>query len=305
MSERGRVIEVFVILTVIWGTTWAAIRVALEGIPPLAGVSLRFTIAGAVLLLWARWRGIRVGSGAAERRLWVVNALLSFVGSYGLIYWAEQRVPSGLASVLFATFPLWVTLLGRRLLPDERSSSGQLLGVALGFVGTAILFSEDLDRELGPGALMAAIALVVAPLLSATASVTTKRWGRGLAPESLSAMSMLLGGLVLAPISALTEQGRSWSNAPGPWLATIYLAVVGSAVTFPLYFWLLARRSAVSAALISYTAPVIAVVLGVILFDERLTLRLGAGAVCVLTGVAWALRPRQRHSLGVHSRPDG
>ncbi len=297
MSESGRVTAVFVALTLIWGTTWSAIRIALEGIPPLAGVSVRFTLAGLVLLAWSRWRGIRFAWSGRDWFLWSVNALFTFVAAYGLIYWAEQRVPSGLASVLFATFPLWVTLLGRWMLPGERRSSGELLGVALGFAGTAILFSEDLELELGAGALPAAVALLVAPALSAIASLAMKRWGSGVSPESLSAMPMLLGGLVLAPVSALTEQGSVWSFAPAPWLATIYLAIFGSALSFPLYFWLLARRSAVSAALISYTAPVIAVAIGVLLFDERLTLRLGAGAVCILTGVAWALRPASRSTL--------
>ena len=294
MSERTRVIAVFVTLTALWGTTWSAIRIVLQGIPPLAGVSLRFVLAGLVLLGWSRWRGVRFQWNAIEWRLWSVNALLSFMGSYGLVYWAEQRVPSGLASVIFATFPLWVTLLGRWFLPEEKGSSSQYLGVALGFTGTAILFSENLELELGPGALAAAVALLVAPLLSAIASLSMKRWGKGVSPESLSAMPMLLGGLALAPISALTEQGRVWGSAPGPWLATVYLAIFGSALTFPLYFWLLARRSAVSASLVSYTAPVIAVVIGIVAFEERMTTRLAAGALCVLSGVAWALRPVRR-----------
>lgn len=294
MSERGKVVAVFVLLTILWGTTWAAIRLTLDGIPPLAGVAARFTLAGLLLLGWARWRGVRFAGGARERRLWAVNALFTFVGSYGLIYWGEQRVPSGLASVIFATFPLWVALLRRWLLPEERRSGHELLGVALGFTGTAILFSEDLDAALGPGALVSAVALLVAPLLSAVANLAMKRWGSDLAPESLSAVPMLLGGLALVPASAAVEQGRVWSSAPAPWLATIYLAVFGSALTFPLYYWLLARRSAVTASLISYTAPVIAVALGVLLFEERLTLRLAAGSLCILAGVAWALRPVPR-----------
>lgn len=293
MTERARVIAVFVLLTLLWGTTWAAIRITLDGIPPLAGVAARFTIAGLLLLGWARWRGVRFAGDARERRLWAVNALFTFVGSYGLIYWGEQRVPSGLASVIFATFPLWVALLRRWLLPAERRSRRELFGVALGFAGTAILFSEDLDAALGPGALLSAIALLVAPLLSAVANLAMKRWGTGLTPESLSAVPMLLGGLALVPVSALVEHDRAWSLAPAPWLATLYLAAFGSALTFPLYYWLLARRSAVTASLVSYTAPVIAVLLGVVLFDERLTLRLAAGSVCILIGVARALLPER------------
>ena len=294
MSERGRIVAVFVLLTLIWGTTWAAIRVALEGIPPLAAVSARFTIAGLALLVWARFRGVRLEAGARERRVWIVNALLSFVGSYGLVYWAEQTLPSGLTAIFFATFPLWVAILRRWFVPGEKRSRYELLGVALGFAGTAVLFSEDLDGRIGAGALAAAIAMLVAPFFSAVASLSTKRWGSGMPPESIAAVSMLLGGLALAPVAAIVERDRVWSTAPGPWLATLYLAICGSAVTFPLYFWLLARRSTVTAALISYTAPVLAVAIGVAFLDEPITLRLLVGAAGVLAGVAWALRPERK-----------
>jgi drug/metabolite transporter (DMT)-like permease len=294
VSERGRVVAVFALLTLIWGTTWAAIRVALEGIPPLTGVAIRFTLAGAVLLAWARWRGVRFGFDALAWRLWLTNALFTFVGSYGLVYWAEQTLPSGLTSILWATFPLWVVLLGRWMLPAERVSAVRLFGVGLGFAGMVILFSEDLEREIAPGATWVGTVLLAAPLMAAVASLAMKRWGGGLPPESLSAMSMLLGGLLFAPVAAVAEHGRSLSFTWRPWLATAYLAVVGSAVTFPLYFWLLARRSAVKASLISYTAPIIAVVVGIALFDEPMTGRLAAGAACILAGVAAALRSPAR-----------
>jgi drug/metabolite transporter (DMT)-like permease len=296
VSERRREVAVFLLLTLIWGTTWAAIRIALEGIPPLTGVSLRFTLAGVVLLAWARWRGVRFGFGPLEWKLWLTNALLTFVGSYGLVYWAEQTLPSGLTSILWATFPLWVVLLGRFILPDERSSVARLFGVALGFVGMVILFSEDLEREIAPGATAVGLVLLAAPLMSAIASLAMKRWGGGVPPESLAAMPMLLAGVMLAPVAVWSESDRPLLWTPRPWLATVYLAVVGSAVTFPLYFWLLARRSAVAAALISYTAPVIAVAVGLALFDEPMTGRLFAGAACVLAGVATALRPARRRT---------
>ena len=296
MSERGREAAVFLVLTLIWGTTWAAIRIALEGIPPLTGVSLRFTLAGVVLLAWSRWRGVRFGFSALEWKLWLTNALLTVVGSYGLVYWAEQSLPSGLTSLLWATFPLWTVLLGRWFLPGERSTAARLFGVALGFAGMVILFSEDLEREIGPGATAVGLTLLAAPFMAAIASLSTKRWGGGLPPESHSAMPMLLAGLLLAPVAAWVESDRALLFTPRPWLATVYLAVVGSAVTFPLYFWLLKRRSAVAAALISYTAPVIAVVVGIVLFDEPMTRRLLAGAACILAGVATALRSPARKS---------
>ena len=125
----ARILVTFIVLTLIWGTTWAIIRVGLEGIPPFTGVALRFAIAGAVLLVLARRAGIPLGRMRTERRLWIVNAVLSFCVSYGVVYWAEQWLPSGLASVLFATFPLWVALLAHLALPAERLGRGLTKGV--------------------------------------------------------------------------------------------------------------------------------------------------------------------------------
>ncbi len=294
MARDGRAVAAFLFLTLVWGTTWGAIRIALEGFPPLLGVAVRFTIAGVVLLAWALARGIRLGRSGREWGLWISNALLTFVGSYSIVYWAEQRVPSGLASILFATFPLWVVLLARALVPEERTSARRLVGVVAGFAGVAVLFSEDLDRTLGAGADLAALSLLGAALLSALGSVILKRYGRGIRIESLAGPPMLITGLILGPVAWWWNGERVAAHASAPWLATLYLALVGSAATFPVYFWLLSRRSVVSAALVSYTAPVVAVGVGVVALHEPLSARMVVGAALVLGGVAGALGRRAR-----------
>ncbi len=276
---------VFALLTLIWGTTWAAIRVALDGIPPLTGVAVRFALAGAVLLVLVRARGIALGRTRIERRLWWVNAATTFAGSYSLVYWAEQWVPSGLAAVLFATFPIWVVLLGRILLPAERVSSARVAAVLLGFAGVAVIFSEDFSRLGGADVRRASLVMLAAPLLSALGSVCLRRWGSGISPLSLAAVPMLLTGGALGLVAAATERGQPLLWTPAPWLATLYLSLFGSALTFTLYFWLLARRSALFSSLISYTVPVIAVLIGWLFLDEPVTGRVLAGGGLVLLGV--------------------
>jgi drug/metabolite transporter (DMT)-like permease len=277
---------VFALLTLIWGTTWAAIRVALQGIPPLTGVAIRFALAGLVLLVVARLRGVRLGQTALERRLWWVNAATTFAGSYSLVYWAEQWVPSGLAAVLFATFPIWVVLLGRVLLPAERVGAGRTAAVLVGFAGVAVIFSEDFAKLGGADVRRASAVLLAAPLISAFGSVCLRRWGRGISPLSLAAVPMLLTGAGLGGVAAIFERGQPLTAAPAPWLATLYLSLFGSALTFTLYFWLLARRSALFASLISYTVPVVAVAVGWLFLDEPVTARVLAGGALVLVGVA-------------------
>jgi drug/metabolite transporter (DMT)-like permease len=281
---------ILLLLTCIWGTTWAAIRVGLEGIPPLTGVALRFSIAGTVLLGAAVVIRVPLGRARTERRLWVVNGLCTFCGSYGIIYWAEQWVPSGLTAVLFATFPLIVAVLAHFWLPGERMTGQSAVGVVVGFAGVAVLFSSDFDRLGGPGTAFAAAVVLLAPVISAAAQIAVKRWGREVHPLSITAVPMLMTGGIMGALAALLERHRPVSFDGRSVASLFYLALVGSALAFSLYFWLLRHLPATQMALVAYTAPVLAVVVGSIAFDEPITLRLLIGAVLVAAGVALALR---------------
>lgn len=273
-------------VTLIWGSTWAAIRLGLEGIPPFAGVALRFAVASALLLAIAWARGVPLGRSRIERRLWWVNGLCTFVVTYGIVYWAEQRVPSGLTAVFFATFPLFVALLAQPALPAERLTLRSVAGIVAGFGGVALIFSEDLAALAEPGAGRAAAVVLIAPLVAAASSVAIKRWGRGVHPLSLSAMPMALAAGVMGGASLLFERGRPLVLDAVSVGTVLYLAVFGSAVTFYLYFWLLERMEATRLSLITYLSPVVAVVLGAVLFEERVTVRIVLGGLLVIAGVA-------------------
>lgn len=282
--------SVFGALTLIWGTTWGAIRIGLEGFPPLTGVSVRFLIAGALLLAIAFARRVPLGRSRRERWLWLVNGMTTFVVSYSVVYWAEQWVPSGLASILFATFPLWVVLIGRWALPAERPGWWRLAGVVAGFLGVAVIFSEDFERLGGEGVRLPAAVLVLGAGVSASGSVALRRWAGAISPISLAAVPMLFTGVVTGLAALALERDRAVAISIAPVLATVYLAVFGSAVSFTLYFWLLARRTAIATSLVSYTAPLVAVSLGTLALDEPFTLRIALGGLLVLGGVAGALR---------------
>lgn len=277
-------------LVLIWGSTWAAIRVSLEGIPPLTGVVIRFFLACALLLSLTPVFGVRLGQSPVERRLWLINAVLTFTVSYGLVYWGEQWVPSGLAAILFATFPLFVALLAHFFLPGERLRGKSLVGVLVGFAGVAVLFSEDLQAVGGPRTAFAASLMLIAPFASAIANVAVKRWGAGVHPLSVSGVSMGLGALLVVPLAWIGERGREISFSPRPVIAVLYLAVIGSAVAFTVYYWLLRRLPATSLSLINYATPVVAVLIGTLWLGEPFTLRILLGAALVVAGVAIAVR---------------
>ena len=284
-------------LVAIWGTTWAVIRVGLRGIPPITGVAIRFAIAGLVLWAVALGIGLRGRALRAPIAVWVVNGLCTFALSYGIVYWAEQYVPTGLTAVLFATFPLFVAVLAHFLLPGERLRAGSVLGLVVGLLGVAVLFGTDLlrvwrgdggDRRLA----LACAVLLLAPLAAAIGQVVVKRWGGGVHTLALNAGSMAVCALVMGALAALFERGRPVHLDAPSVAAVLYLSLAGTAVTFTLYFWLLRQMPATHLSLTAYVIPVVAVLVGALAFDEPVTARLLLGGALVVAGTAITTRRR-------------
>jgi drug/metabolite transporter (DMT)-like permease len=248
-----------------------------------------------VLLALAPRFGVRFGASRRERILWVTIALLSFCGSYGLVYWAEENgVPSGLAAVLFATFPLLTAALAHVIVPGERLTFHGLAGMVVGLLGLCVLFSEDFARLGGHHVARNSAIMLLAPFVSAVANVAAKRWGHDVHPISLSAVPMGLTAVLMGGFALLVERNREILPAPRAWLALVYLAVFGSAITFSLYYWLMRHLPVTRLSLIAYLTPVLAVLIGTLWLHEPLTGRVGAGSALVLGGVAMAMhRPRR------------
>lgn len=284
----------FLLLVLIWGTTWAAIRVGLEGVPPFTGAFLRFTLASLVLLPLAPRFKAKLTGGRREWRVWIASGLLTFAGSYGVVYWSEQWVPSGLAAILFATYPILVTAMAWVLLPGERMRPLGLVGIALGFVGVAIIFSEDLRRLGGPNVAKAAIVFLLSPASSALGSVLAKRWGKGIHPIAMTVVPMALGAAALGACALAFEVGRPLHFTSTAIGSIFYLAIVGTAIAFSLYFWMLSHFAATKLSLITYGTPVVAVLLGTVWLHEPITLRVVLGAITVLAGVLLASQRGRR-----------
>ena len=287
-AGRTRIALAIATLTVIWGTTWAVIRIGLEGIPPFTGVAARFAIAFLFLLVLIRQRKIPLGKQPHEVKLWFLNGLLAFCLTYGAVYWAEQHITSGLAAVLFATFPLFVAILAHFLLPGEPLSFWKLTGTVLGFAGVAVIFSEDLTLVGGEKAYLAAGLALLAPPACAITSVAIKRWGKAIHPLSISGIPMGITAGVMSAAALAFESDRTVVLNTKSISALLYLAVMGTAVTFSLYYWLLRQVSATGLSLIAYMTPVVAVLVGTQFMDETMTPRTWAGSGLVVAGVALA-----------------
>ncbi len=274
----------------IWGTTYAAIRVGLESIPPFLGIAVRFAVASALLFLGCAVLGIRWWQDGTPWGMWTFNAVAHFVVPYGVVYWCEQWIPSGLAAVLFTTFPLFVAVLAHWLVPGERLRPLAVLGLVLGAMGVAILYADDLTATLGPEGRRAAWIFLLSPLTAALGDVVIKRWYSQIHPVSLTAPSLALTAITCGVLSFAFESPLEVTWTPTAWGVTLYLAVFGTALAFVLYFGLLSRVTVTSLSLITFGIPIVAMMVGAVVLDESLTPRLALGAAFILAGVWAALR---------------
>ncbi len=291
MSRPGPLLRTatLLFLTLVWGTTWSAITISLRGIPPFTGVALRFALAAALLFVYA-WvtREHLSAAGPGQRRLRWLHAVLTFCCSYGVVFWAEQWVPSGLAAVLFATFPLMVAVIAHFVLPDERMTLPVIAGTVIAFAGIAVIFAEDFEVLGGSVVATASLVMLLSPLSGAVVSVCVKRWGSGMHPVPFNAVAMALAAGIMGVFAAVVERERTVALDPGPVAALLYMAIVGTAVTFPLYFWLLGHMEARQVALIGYGTPVVALFVGATFMAEPMTIRTWLGSAMVIIGVAVA-----------------
>jgi len=284
-------LALYVMLCLIWGSTWLVIKVGYGGLGPFNVAALRFLIAGVVLapivpLFGASWPSTRT-----EWTLVVWIGLVLFAADYGLIYWGEQFLDSGLTSILFALLPLVTIGFAHLYVPGDRITARKLAGSVLAFVGIVALFGDRV--RLDPAGLGPMLAIVASTVCAAAAGVATKRHGANLHPASLNSPAMLIGAAALAVASLASGDGLVLPRDAPTWSAIMYLAIAGSVATFLGYFTLLKSWSVTSLSFISVFTPAIALFLGFVFLDERPTISSGAGAALILGGVALALMPNR------------
>jgi drug/metabolite transporter (DMT)-like permease len=284
MSRRVA-LTLYVLLVVIWSSTWVAIKIGLEDAPALLGAGIRFAAAGILLLGFAaaRRRSLRT-----DALLALTLGLLPFAMTYGLVYWGEQYIPSGLTAVLFGVMPLYTAVLAALLLADEPLTGRLLAGVVLAIAGLALAFLESLELGSADRAALGAIAVLLSPLGAAIGNIAIKRRGAATDAVVLNGWAMLGGGAVLLAGSAVSEDwgGAVWgAKAIG---SIAYLALVGSAVAFVVLTVLLREVSAQATSFIALMIPFGALLFGAALYDETITGRAIAGAALVVAGLVAA-----------------
>lgn len=285
---RVKLLLAFAAIYLIWGSTFLAIRLAVASLPPLVMMGTRHLVAGAVLYLWMRGRGAERPSA----RQWVMAAIgggFLFLGCHGLLAWAEQSVPSGMAALLSSTVSLWMVLLARVRGQDSKLSLRVLSGIGLGFFGVAVLMGVGIGTHSWQTDPVRALAIVLCELCWAIGAI----YGRGLkrAPSSglFAAMQMLAGGALLWIVGLGLGEGSRLSLAtlqPQALGSLAYMIVFGSLLAFTAYHWLLTVSTAAKVSTHAYVNPVVAVLLGWLLAGEPIVMRTVAGAAIILASVA-------------------
>ena len=279
------VVLAFLAIHLVWGSTYLAIRFAVETIPPFLTVGVRQFTAGSLLLLWCLIRGER--PTARQWRASVVIGIFFFVLGHGTLHWAEQRVPSGLCAVIIASEPIWIFLSSAAAERRWRMNATLATGLVLGLVGVGLLFQGDTLRS-APGVLFAAVAVLLGAIAWSVGVVYSRRSHLSGNPVLLSGMSLVSGGAMLLGISAVSGEWRRVSFAtiaPRSLWALAYLIVFGSIVAFTAYNWLLERYSPTLVATHTYVNPVVAVLLGWWLAGEKVTLSMGMAAAMILAAI--------------------
>jgi drug/metabolite transporter (DMT)-like permease len=295
-AAPNRAVEfaLLLVLAVLWGGSYTFIKLGVETIPPLTLIAARTLIAGLVLLMVVRWRGLRLPRDLATWRLFIVQACLNSVVPFTLIAWAERSVDAGLATILSSTSPIFVVLLSCLSASAERLPRLRLAGIAAGLAGTVLIVGRQAMSGFGEQ-LWAQFALVAASICYGGAALFGRSF-KGLDPIMPAAGSLLCGALVLLPLSLVLD--RPWTLAPSVQSiqALVALSLISTALAFVIYFRLIARLGSVATTSVAYLRVPTGVLIGMVFLGEALVPTAWAGLVLVIAGVLAMTLPLRSRS---------
>ena len=294
-------ILVWLILCLIWGTTWIFIKIGLEDLPPLTFASVRFIVSLLILFLIIKFQKIPLPKTKSEWKLLALTGILQFSLNYSTVFWSEQYISSGLAAVLQATITVFGLLLAWIFLPDEKITWIKICAVVLGICGVVVIFHDQLQVN-NFLAFIGCAAIVFGSYCAAQASILIKAKGGGIHPAALVFCQMLCGILPVI-IYALVKEGNplniQWNLRAI--ICVLYLAIFGTIAAFWLYYWLLSKIESTKAMMISLVTPLLAVIIGAIVLDEKLPPQTFFGGILILGSIGLIIF-RKRKTLPVPER---
>jgi len=277
----------FIIICFFWGSSWAAVKIGLESVPIFLSLGIRFSIASVFLGLFIIVFRLRIPGDRIFWKLVLFLSITSFAIPLVLIYRAQVQVNSGLASVLFATFPLWAAILSHFFLPDEKITIQRIAGVTIGFLGVVIIFNDGFS-EMNNTTILGMAAIIFGAFMQAAGLIALRRYGKEIHPVLLIFWPVLLSSVIMFAFSMATEDYSAIiidANAIG---SIVYLSVFCTVIAFVINFWLIKYVEAVILSLSAFITPVIAVMIGVNIMGEDFTSTIYLGSAVVLIGIVIA-----------------
>jgi drug/metabolite transporter (DMT)-like permease len=280
----------YALICLIWGSTWLVIHIGAQAaLPPFTGAALRFTVATVLIWGYALVKKIPLPGTAKEWGAVLLVGALSNGISFGVVYKTSQYVPSGLGAVIFGTMPLLTAVFSHWVFASQKLSATRILGIIIGILGIATIFFPQFGK-IDSDHLWAMGLLLISPTVSAISTVITKRSTQSVAPVMLNAITTSVGAIMLGSVALISEPWSSVSfNITQIW-TICYLAIIGTIVTFGIYFRLMKETSAVTMSYVAIITPVIAVLLGWIFGNEQMDYYTLAGSALVIAGVGLSLR---------------
>ena len=293
-APTAMLIAAFATIYLLWGSTYTAIRIVVETLPPFLAAGVRFLIAGGLMLAWLAARGTPLPSRAQWRNA-VIAGTLMLVGGNGLVMWAERTLSSGFTALLIALVPVWFALLDWARPQGARPQMKTVAGIFVGFLGIALLVQARGGLASMTGQWAGALAIMVSGFCWAGGSIYAKHSAPGGSPWMNSAAQMICGGVGLLLVASVRGEpwNTNWSHVSGRSIAALgYLVVFGSWIAFSAYVWLLHNTTPVRLSTYAYVNPIIAVFLGWVLLGEKVNSgMLWAAAVIVLGVVTITVPP--------------
>ncbi|MGI9055308.1 MAG: DMT family transporter [Pyrinomonadaceae bacterium] len=278
-------IIVWLILCLIWGTTWIFIKIGLKDLPPITFAASRFILSLFLLFLIIKFQKIPFPKTKSHWKLLVLTGVMQFSINYSLVFWSEQYISSGLAAVLQAMITVFGLALAWIHLPNERITKLKISAVFLGIAGVAVIFYDQLQVN-NVLAFTGCVAIVIGAYSAAHASILIKAKGGGIHPAAMVFCQMLCGILPII-IYALVNEGNPlklhWTNRA--LICVLYLAIFGTIAAFWLYYWLLSKIESTKAMMISLVTPLIAVIIGAVVLGEKLPPQTFFGGILILASI--------------------
>jgi drug/metabolite transporter (DMT)-like permease len=283
-----QILSIYVLTCMIWGSTWLVIKIGLESIPPIISVGYRFTLASVLILGVISIKKIKIQTDVTAVKLYLSMAFFSFIFPYGLIYWAEQFVPSGLTAILYAVYPFSIAIFSLVMIPSEKIGINKIVGMIISFTGLYVIFSESFTGNLD-NYILGLIAVFISAIMQSSIAVSIKKYGHHLHPLAMNFYPMLIAGIVLLVYGFIIEGQLKIRYDYKAFFSVFYLALFGSLITFTSYYWLIKRVNIIIVSLITFITPIIALFLGWFFYREELSMHQLAGCFLVLMGLLAAI----------------